>query len=111
MSVLDEAARAVHGDRGRDYGHPSVNHAATAAMMKAYLQRRYGPTARFDALDTCAHNIVQKLSRLAHTHDHRDSLVDIAGYAANWEMILQVWTAEGRTNTADYLDIAGGEGD
>ena len=108
MSVLDEAAKAVHGDRGRDYGHPAVNHKCTAAMMRAFLQRRYGPSAEFDALDTCAHNLCQKLSRLANTPDHHDSQVDIAGYIANWEMILEVWAEQAKAIEAEYVDLAGG---
>lgn len=87
MSILDEAAAAVHGPRASDYGAPHVNHACTAALMLSYLERKYG-AASFDALDVCAFNVLQKISRLANTPDHHDSLVDIAGYAANWEMIL-----------------------
>lgn len=106
MSVLDEAAKAVHCDRGRDYGHPSVNHSCTAAMMEAYLTRRYG-AARFDALDVCAFNILQKISRLANTPTHHDSLVDTCGYAANWEMILEKWASEPSVE-ADYVDLVAG---
>jgi hypothetical protein len=45
-----------------------------------------------DAYDVCVFNMVQKLSRTAHQlrtegRPHRDSLVDIAGYAANMDMI------------------------
>lgn len=77
-------------------------------MMQAYLQRKYG-AARFDALDVCAFNVLQKLSRLANTPDHHDSQVDIAGYIANWEMILDKWSdGTGQTKT-DYVDIAGGD--
>lgn len=89
MSILDEAQAAVNGPRQKDYGHPSVNHGCTAALVQAYLQRKYGPAARFDALDVCAFNICQKLSRLANTPDHHDSLVDIAGYSENWQSIAE----------------------
>ncbi|MFA6044177.1 MAG: DUF4406 domain-containing protein [Phycisphaerales bacterium] len=85
-TVLQEAQRVVDGDRGEAYGHPSVNHGCTAALVEAYLSRRYG-SARFDALDVCMVNVLQKVSRLANTPGHRDSLVDIAGYARNAEML------------------------
>ncbi|MEK9644558.1 MAG: DUF6378 domain-containing protein [Alphaproteobacteria bacterium] len=84
--ILDEAQALVCGARREAYGHPRVNHAATAAMMEAYLRRRYG-VAQFDARDVCIFNILQKVSRLAQTPAHRDSLVDIAGYAANLDDI------------------------
>lgn len=88
MSVLHEADKAVNGARHKDYGHPRVNHGCTAALMRAFLERRYGGSVAFDALDVCAFNILQKVSRLANTPNHHDSLVDICGYAENWERIL-----------------------
>lgn len=88
MSILEDAAAAVHGPRNADYGHPLDNHSATAAMVAAYLSRRYGVALPLDAQDVCAFNILQKVSRLANTPGHRDSLVDIAGYAANIEMAV-----------------------
>ena len=87
-TILEEAERIVDGDRCLDYGNPSVNHGCTAALIEAYLQRRYGPAARFDVADVCMANILQKVSRLANTPGHHDSLVDIAGYARNYEMVF-----------------------
>lgn len=89
MIVLDVAKAAVTGARNDEYGHPAINHGCTAAMVEAYLQRKYGDAAKFDALDVCAFNVLQKISRLANTPTHIDSLVDIAGYAANWELVLE----------------------
>lgn len=89
-TILTKAKDAVDGPRNRDYGHPSENHGTTAAMFTAWLQRRYklNLLTELDAIDVCAFNLFQKLSRLANSPDHIDSLVDIAGYARNWEMIL-----------------------
>lgn len=87
MSVLEEATAVVEGPRGQDYGAPRVNHGCTAELMRAYLIRRYGPGAAFDHRDVCIFNMLQKISRLAHTPGHHDSLVDIAGYARNYEML------------------------
>ncbi len=88
-SILTEAQEAVDGPRASDYGHPSENHTTTAVMFSAFLYRRHGGAVdEIDAIDVCAFNICQKLSRLANTPDHHDSLVDICGYARNWEMIL-----------------------
>lgn len=88
-SVLDEAARLVHGDRQQAYGHPADNHACTAALWNAYLDRRaeaLDGKGGVDAFDVTMLNILQKVSRLAHSRT-RDGLVDIAGFAANADMV------------------------
>ena len=91
--ILDKASELVSGDRRDDYGPPTLNHGATADMFNGYLARRYGvytgddPVVSLDAQDVCVFNICQKLSRLANTPGHKDSLVDIAGYAANIDML------------------------
>jgi hypothetical protein len=35
--------------------------------------------------------------------------VDICGYAANWEMILERWTDDGASLQGQYIDLAGDE--
>jgi hypothetical protein len=79
-SILQEAQRHVHGARNQDYGHPMDNHGRTAALWSAYLAQPVTPE------DVCFLNILQKISRAQHSIT-RDSLVDIAGYAANVEMV------------------------
>lgn len=89
-TILDEAKRAVVGDRADDYDDPRVNHARTAALWNAYLHGKYGAdgpqTARHDitltATDVCLLNVLQKISRLENKVT-RDGLVDIAGYSMN----------------------------
>ena len=88
MSVRDDAVRVTGDARPSAYGPAPLNHGCTGALVQMYLQRRYGPASRFDALDVCAFNILQKISRLANTPTHHDSLVDIAGYAFNWGDIV-----------------------
>lgn len=79
-SILAEAGDVVHGDRRKDYGSPLENHDRTAKLWSAYL----GVTVT--AEDVCMLNILQKVSRARHALK-RDNLVDIAGYAANVELI------------------------
>ncbi len=91
-SILEEAQEIIHGDRNRDYGHPLDNHECTAGMFGWYMRRRVdccGDEAEvlMDAEAVCVFNILQKISRLANTPGHRDSLMDIAGYAGNIEMV------------------------
>lgn len=89
-NILEKAAEAVGGERLANYGTPTLNHGATAQMFSAYMQRKYGErmVTIFDAHDVCVFNICQKLSRLANTPWHEDTLVDIAGYASNIGTIL-----------------------
>ena len=86
LTILDEAARITAGDRQNDYGHPADNHTATASMWSAYMSRKTGRVIEFDATDVCVLNMLQKLSRHAHS-PKRDNLVDVAGYARNAEMV------------------------
>ena len=89
-NILEEANNIVHGDRNEAYGHPEDNHTTTAILFSHFLKRKYGKgmgtTPLLDAEDVCFFNILQKISRAAESY-RRDNLVDIAGYAANIEMI------------------------
>lgn len=87
-SILDEAARIVNGDRQQSYGHPRDNHGCTAELWTAYF-RRCGllrDDATITARQVCIANALQKCSRDANSQE-RDNLVDIAGFAANAEMV------------------------
>lgn len=79
-TVLEEANRIVNGARGADYGTPLDNHTRTAGLFAAYLG------IPLTAEQVCFLNILQKISR-GMNRVTRDTLVDIAGYAANVEMV------------------------
>lgn len=87
-NILEEANTIIHGARNKDYGHPADNHQTTADMVRAYIKRRHGADIPLTARDICHFNILQKVSRDANA-PKRDSLVDIAGYAGNIEMIAE----------------------
>lgn len=80
MSILDEAEKAVSGPRNDEYGTPFENHSRTAALWSGFLGVTVTPE------DVCLMNILQKVARGRH-FTTRDTLVDIAGYARNVEMI------------------------
>lgn len=77
-ALLAEATKAVAGDRNHDYGDPVDNHRRTAELWSTFLGVEITPR------QVCICNILQKVSREAHFRK-RDTLVDIAGYAANAE--------------------------
>lgn len=85
IDILHEAKNVVHGPRHDSYGSPLDNHTRTAQLFTAYLSKKY-PGITLDAVDVCMLNILQKVSRSANAVT-RDNLVDIAGYAANVELI------------------------
>lgn len=96
MSILEKASEAVSGDRMRYYGHPKDNHRRTAILWNAYFDARVVGTAcdgvfashEVGAVDVCYLNILQKISRDMAT-PHEDTLVDIAGYARNIELVRE----------------------
>jgi hypothetical protein len=75
-AVLTAALAAVNGDRDETYGRPEDNFHRIALMWSAYLGIAITPA------DVAAMNVLQKVGRLVNTPRHRDSWVDIAGYAA-----------------------------
>ena len=70
-----ERAMTVVTERGEDYDHPAPNHERIAALWSVILERDVTPLEVVNCM------IAVKLARLVKTPDHRDSLVDIAGYA------------------------------
>jgi hypothetical protein len=81
--ILDEAKDIVHGARQAAYGHPLDDFSKTATMWSALFGVPI--TAEQVALGMMA----VKMSRLLNTPTHRDSMVDIAGYAQTYQMVVQ----------------------
>ena len=85
MSVLKEANTIIYGDREKTYGHPSKNLKTIAKMWNAYLVACGVATEGEGELidkDVACLMILLKTARLGNDLDHRDSVVDICGYAA-----------------------------
>lgn len=82
-SVLAEASGIIYGDREKTYGHPSKNLDVIADMWNAYMKGRItAENYLLNAKDVAAMMILLKAARLANNQSHRDSVVDICGYAA-----------------------------
>jgi hypothetical protein len=80
LSVLKEANKIIYGDREKTYGKPSKNLDTIAQMWNAYISAREAKV--LNAKDVAAMMILLKTARLANDPSHRDSVVDICGYAA-----------------------------
>ena len=89
-TILEEAQRLIYGARQQVYGHPRDDFARTAAMWEVLLAE-YRQTGRIRPEHVALCLIAVKLSRfvngLMHGHFHRDSVVDIAGYAGTLEAL------------------------
>lgn len=73
-SILQEAGELVAGDRQQEYGPPAKNFGRIATMWSVYLGVEIGARQVADMM------ILLKTTRLMQG-PHRDSYVDIAGYA------------------------------
>ena len=94
MSILKEANTIIYGDREKTYGHPSKNLVTIALMWNAYIDARKNKSP-LGPKDVAAMMVLLKTARLANNPEHRDSLVDICGYAALIERCDEAPTTEG----------------
>lgn len=75
-AVLLDAAEIVSGEREDTYGGPEDSFARIAAYWSTCLNHEVTP------LDVAKMMLLLKVARLDVAPDHRDSWVDVAGYAA-----------------------------
>lgn len=92
VSILTEAERLIYGDRQRTYGSPRRNLTTVAELWEAFLDQRIascgGPgTFHLSCKDVALMLLLLKIARLANDPNHRDSLVDVAGYAGLAERV------------------------
>lgn len=96
-TILEEAQRLVHGDRGQAYGHPIDDYTRTGRIMGAildgWLHQQPGfefmpPVPDIDPRIGCLLMEGVKLSREVNRHK-RDNLVDMAGYAECAAMVAE----------------------
>jgi hypothetical protein len=82
-AVTQEAHRLVTGDRRAVYGHPLDDYTKTAKIMSGILGIDVTPEQAILCM------IGVKLSRLVNSPNHRDSIVDVAGYAECLDLVRQ----------------------
>ena len=78
-TILSEAECIITGDRAEEYGDARVSFERIAHLWSTILEQRVTP------LEVIRCMIALKVSRAAGGY-HRDSYVDIAGYAALAEL-------------------------
>lgn len=91
-SILSEAQSVIYGDREKTYGSPDKNLQVIADLWNAYFHANKVSSmfVPFSVDDVCMMMILLKVARLKNQPNHRDSQVDICGYAALMERVQNV---------------------
>lgn len=84
MNILDEANKLVSDDRRKVYGHPIQDFTKVTTMGQPILDSEIDPR-----LKHALYMIQVKIARLLNTPDHIDSVIDIAGYAKTYGLVLE----------------------
>lgn len=84
--MLKHTAELVGGERANDYGDKLTNHTRIADLWNYWLINQ-GKRADITSYDVAMMMLLLKVARLMNTPGHRDSHVDIAGYASILEEI------------------------
>lgn len=83
-----EASSIVrNGERQMNYGHPNQDFQRTAGMWTAFLAHKLVPGAVITMEEMALMMGQLKMSRLASTPGHHDSIVDLIGYAICYDRL------------------------
>lgn len=80
-TVMEEAESLIYGDREQDYGSATQNFINISKMWSVILSKEVTTGQVIQCM------IALKQCRLLNQPDHRDSWVDICGYAGVWEKV------------------------
>jgi hypothetical protein len=80
--TLEEANKCVNGQRTQDYGTPEDSFKTIAGLWNAYFQYQSKGIPNIKATDVALMLALLKVARLTNDKTHKDSWVDLAGYAA-----------------------------
>lgn len=107
--ILDTAKHYVLKDRNATHGDPEDNFGRIAELWAAYKR------VPFNAIDVAAMMALMKVARIAQSPEHRDSWIDLAGYAAcgagialltSPEVVEELGCPEGSdTQNRDYDEV------
>ena len=103
-SILDEAKRIGHGDRGENYGHPFEDFSRTAKIWSAILGIDVTP----EQVALCM--IGLKISREVN-RPKRDNIVDGAGYFETLDMVKKERRRQLIKNSTLNINLSGKDWD
>jgi len=86
QALLEEATKVITKDRNNSYGEPDQDFKRTAKLWNIYLaDKEYKDAATqqdLEGYDVAIMMMLLKISRLSWNPTHKDSWLDLAGYAA-----------------------------
>jgi len=85
--MLHRAQALIQGQRQEDYGDKLQNFSQIAMLWQGYLAPKLQHHAAITPEDVALCMILVKMARLAKSPDHKDSVLDIAGYAGCYDML------------------------
>jgi len=104
--MLYRAQSLIEGDRQQDYGDKLQNFSQIAMLFQGSLAMKLQPTARITPEDVAILMMQVKIARLAKSPDHKDSIMDVAGYAGCFS-ILQDERTKGKQLPGAIVDPRG----
>lgn len=84
-TLLADAEATIRGPRERDYGNKIQNFSQIAMLFQGVLATKLQPGSAITPEDVALLMIQVKVARLAKSPDHRDSILDVAGYAGCYD--------------------------
>lgn len=81
-NVLADAHRIIYGNREQVYGDPAKNLKVIADFWSTHLTAVFNQPVDITVNDVCSMMVLMKQARLINDPNHRDSVVDVCGYAA-----------------------------
>lgn len=86
-SLLMMAEDIINGDRQDDYGDKLQNFSQIAMLWQGVLAAKLSPESCITPEDVALCMIQVKIARLAKNPDHKDSILDVAGYAGCYDIL------------------------
>lgn len=80
-SILLRAEEIVNGDRAKDYGDPFENWSTTVSIFKSMTGVDLTPAQGVQFA------MAMKLARLRNSPEHKDTILDLAGYAWVYDQV------------------------
>ena len=100
--LLQRAHETITGPRQADYGDKLQNFSQIAMLFQGTLATKLLPDSTITAEDVALLMMQVKIARLAKSPDHKDSILDVAGYAGCYDFLQEERSAGSHLDGAIY---------